>query len=112
MTLEEAIEALRAIPALVEAVEKLTVEVRSLKEQNKPLPEAHDDLPQLPPGCISLRDAQRRRFITVRQAAYLLQMSEKSVRRAIDRGLLRTSKGLRVIRIPSEEIENYTRYTV
>jgi len=35
MTLEEVSEALRAIPTLVEAVEKLTVEVQSLKESQE-----------------------------------------------------------------------------
>ena len=37
VTPEEITEALRAIPVLVEAVEKLTVEVRSPKEQNRQL---------------------------------------------------------------------------
>jgi hypothetical protein len=41
MTLEEVSQALQAIPALVEAVEKLTIEVRGLKDQTERRPGAY-----------------------------------------------------------------------
>jgi orotate phosphoribosyltransferase-like protein len=53
-----------------------------------------------------------RKFLTLKQTAEELNLCVKSVRRLIDRGLLKTSKGTRAVRIPIEEIEAYKRRTV
>jgi hypothetical protein len=66
----------------------------------------------LPKGFISVDDLSARKFVSIKQAAYLLNISEKSVRRAIDRGLLKASKGFRMKRIPVEEITRYQKLTV
>jgi hypothetical protein len=95
MTLEEVSEALRAIPALVDAVEKLRSEMHSFRQEfgkQKPQPV--------------------RKFLSLKQAAEELNVSEKSTRSLLHRGLLKSSKGLRVIRIPTDEIENYKRRTI
>ena len=52
------------------------------------------------------------KFLTLKQTAEELNLCVKSVRRLIDRGLLKTSKGTRAVRIPVEEIEAYKRRTV
>jgi excisionase family DNA binding protein len=49
---------------------------------------------------------------TVKETAQMLGISEKSVRRLIDRGLLRTSKALRHLLIPRSEIERFLRDTL
>jgi Helix-turn-helix domain len=53
-----------------------------------------------------------RKFLTLKQTAEELNLCVKSVRRLIDRGLLKTSKGTRAVRVPVEEIEAYKRRTV
>jgi hypothetical protein len=53
-----------------------------------------------------------RKFLTLKQTAEELNLCVKSIRRLIDRGLLKTSKGTRAVRIPIEEIEAYKRRTV
>ena len=52
------------------------------------------------------------KFLTLKQTAEELNLCTKSVSRLIDRGLLKTSKGTRAIRVPVEEIEAYKRRTV
>ena len=90
MTIEELVESLKAVPSLVAEVEKLKNEVHALRRESKPA----------------------RKFLSLQQAAEELNLCVKSVRRLMDRGLLKSSKGLRCVRIPIEEIENYKRRTV
>jgi excisionase family DNA binding protein len=53
-----------------------------------------------------------KKLLTLKEAAFVLSMSVKSVRRQIKRGLLKACKGLRTIRIPVEEINRYLDRTV
>ena len=46
-------------------------------------------------------------FFTVREAAAILNVSDKSVRRFIKRGLLNPSKAIRKILIPREQVINF-----
>jgi hypothetical protein len=48
---------------------------------------------------------------TIKDTAYLLSVSEKSVRRFLERGLLQTSKALRTKLITRESIENFIKMT-
>jgi len=49
---------------------------------------------------------------TIKETAYLLSVSEKSVRRFLERGLLQTSKALRTKLITRESIEKFVKATV
>lgn len=49
---------------------------------------------------------------SVKEAALILGVSEKSVRRLIDRGLLRPSRALRHLLIPRKEIERFLEETL
>jgi excisionase family DNA binding protein len=49
---------------------------------------------------------------SVKEVALILGLSEKSVRRLIYRGLLRSSKALRHLRIPRSEIEKFLERTM
>lgn len=46
-------------------------------------------------------------FLTVRQTALVLNMSEKSIRRLIKRGLFQPSKAVRKILIPRKQVETF-----
>jgi excisionase family DNA binding protein len=52
------------------------------------------------------------RFYSLKEAAVELNLSEATVRRLIDRGLLRPSKAVRHIRIPREQIDEFAHVTV
>lgn len=67
---------------------------------------------KVPHGCLSWEEAKTKRLLSIKQAAYLLGISEKSVRRQIDAGNIKASKALRHVRIPLDEIEAYQRRTV
>lgn len=48
---------------------------------------------------------------TIKDTARILSMSEKSVRRLLDRGLLKSSKALRTKLITAESIRNFASIT-
>ena len=54
----------------------------------------------------------QRLALSVSETAILLGVSEKSVRRLIDRGLIRPSRALRHLRIPRWEIDRFLRESV
>ena len=66
----------------------------------------------IPPGCLSWEQAKTKRFLSIKQVAYILEISDKSVRRKIDGGTIKASKALRHWRIPVSEIDAYQQRTV
>ena len=46
-------------------------------------------------------------FLTVSEVAYELRVSDKTVRRALSRGLFRASKAFRKLLIPREQVETF-----
>ena len=50
--------------------------------------------------------------VSVKTTARMLEISEKSVRRLIDRGLMKPSRALRVLRIPVAQIEKFLNDTL
>ena len=52
------------------------------------------------------------RFYSLRETAVELNLSEATVRRLIDRGLLSSSKATSLIRIPGEQIDEFARSTM
>ena len=46
-------------------------------------------------------------FFTVSEVAYELRVSDKTVRRALSRGLFRASKAFRKLLIPREQVETF-----
>jgi excisionase family DNA binding protein len=50
-------------------------------------------------------------FYTVKEAAKALNVSEKSVRRFLERGILKSSLALRKKLIPREQIKNFFKAT-
>jgi hypothetical protein len=80
-------------PTLLDAVRRLEGEISALRGEIRPRPST-------------------RKFLTLAQTAEELNLCTKTVSRLIQRGLLKASKGTRVIRVPLEEIETYKRRTV
>jgi hypothetical protein len=52
-----------------------------------------------------------RLFFTIKQTAYMLSVSEKSVRRFLERGLLKSHPALRTKLITRESIDAFTKIT-
>lgn len=106
-------EALYALPALLASSQSQYEQIRLLREEVASLRrERLVEEARKPVGCITWAEAQTKRFISVKQAAFLLNMSEKSIRRLIERCLIKVSKGLRHIRIPVEQVEAYGKRTI
>jgi hypothetical protein len=80
-------------PTLLDAVTRLERQVSALRHEMRPPPPT-------------------RSFLTLAQTAEELNLCTKTVTRLIQRGLLKASKGTRVIRVPFEEIEAYRKRTV
>jgi DNA-directed RNA polymerase specialized sigma24 family protein len=50
-------------------------------------------------------------LFTIKEAAYILSVSEKSIRRFLERGLLKSSHALRTKLITRESIEGFAKLT-
>jgi hypothetical protein len=77
--------ALECIPALVARVEALEAENARLRAKERPV----------------------RKWYNLKDAAAILELSQDTVRRYIERGLLKKSSLSYRIRIPAEEVENF-----
>jgi excisionase family DNA binding protein len=55
---------------------------------------------------------KNKRLYSLKETAVELNLSEATVRRLLARGLLRSSKATRHIRIPREQIDNFVRIAV
>jgi excisionase family DNA binding protein len=53
-----------------------------------------------------------KRFYSLKEAAAELNLSQATVRRLIDRGLLSRSKATSLVRIPGEQIDEFARATM
>ena len=100
MTLEEATEALRAIPALAKAVEKLTDEVRSLKEQNEPVRQRNPSKP-----IVKNLDEK---YLSRQELAAQVGCHPKTIQRAEASGLLKPIRfNSRMIRYKASEVARW-----
>jgi excisionase family DNA binding protein len=74
------------------------------------------DLERPPHRVADMRDTasgpRLRLAFSVKEAAQILGVSEKSVRRLVDRRLLRPSRALRHLLIPRKEIERFLDETI
>jgi excisionase family DNA binding protein len=70
----------------------------------------------IPPSPVKINSPinseNKRRAYTVNETAEIMGVSSKSIRRLIDRGLLRNSKALRKIIIPASEIDRFLKETL
>jgi len=89
-TLLSLIKGLSALPAVVERVDTLEAELASLR---KTLAESKAP----------------KKWLTLKQAAELLSLSQKTVRSYIDRGFLRKNEASRHILIPAEDVESFAK---
>jgi excisionase family DNA binding protein len=80
-----------------------------MTSETTPLPPPAETAPApvAPNGSAPLLPHPSRLAFTVQEAAQMLGVSDKTVRRLIDRRLLRASRALRHLRIPKNEIERF-----
>jgi hypothetical protein len=101
-------QAMRTFANMLCEVEELAKKVDRLLEKvdvitSRPVP---------PADSAKRSDALEKEFYTVKEVAAIIGTSEKSVRRLQKRGFFRSSKALRIKRIPRSEIDRYKRETV
>ena len=63
-------------------------------------------------GAVTPSGGKQRLALSISETADLLGVSDKSVRRLIDRGLIRPSRALRHLRIPRWEIDRFLRDSI
>lgn len=67
---------------------------------------------EIKPSNNGKTDSQPSKLLyTIKDTAHILSVSEKSVRRFLERGLLKTSHALRTKLITRESIENFVKAT-
>ena len=74
--------------------------------------QADPEVPRSKPAPEKRTAPEQKRFYTMKEVATQLSLSTKTVRRLIDRGLLRRSLATRVIRISNEELERFAQSTI
>ena len=57
------------------------------------------------------RGSMSRKFMTVQEAAEALNVSTKTIRRLVNRKLLRACKAFRRVLIPTEDVESFVERT-
>src|SRR4051812_49418551 len=98
-----------AIPQLVDRIGELEGKIAELGNKVDGINQPQET--KLLEGYVSAGEYAARKFFSVKETAFLLKMSEKTVRRLIDRNVLKSSKGIRLKRIPKESIEAYEKAT-
>lgn len=98
-----------AIPQLVDRIGELEGKIAELGNKLEAINQPQR--PKLPQGYVSPAEYASRKFFSVKETAFLLKMSEKTVRRLLDRNILKSSNGIRLKRIPKESIESYEKAT-
>jgi excisionase family DNA binding protein len=78
---------LQPSPVLLDALEAIRKEIAALR------------------GLLEVRQPKAKKWLTLKEAAEVLNVSEKTARRYITRGLLRRNAATRNIRIPAEDVE-------
>ena len=87
--------AIESLPSMIDSTRALQREIAALREDLK-----------------SNRSQSPKRFYNLKQAAEALNTSETSIRRYLERGLLRRSLAQGKIQIPASDIENFGARTI
>ena len=93
------LQAFASVPALVDSIQRLEI---LANEQNDRIALLTAQVRSVLAG-----KADKRKFLTVREAAERLSVCPESVRRLVRRGLLSKSSAFRTILIPVEDVENF-----
>ncbi len=110
--ISQAFRAFAALPKLVELLHRQSEEILAIRKEVMAMRENQHQPSDRPEGYIDPKTLAAMKYVTVKQAAFLLNMSAKSVRRLIERGLLKPSLGLRRKLIPVEDIDAYKKLTL
>ena len=104
-------QAFAALPTLVALLQEQRAEVSAMRAELKVLQNNHHSASEQQEGYISPQEYAARKFVSIKEAAFLLHLSTKSIRRLIERRILTSSKAVGVKRIPKEDIEAYQKGT-
>ena len=103
--------AFAALPTLVAMLQNQAEQISAVRAELKALQNNQHPPKGLPDGYVSPEEYAARKFVSIKEAAFLLHLSTKSIRRLIKRNILTSSKAVGVKRIPKEDIEIYQKET-
>jgi hypothetical protein len=109
--LAQMFQALAAVPTLVALLQEQANQISAVRAELKALQNNQHPPKGLPDGYVSPEEYAARKFVSIKEAAFLLHLSTKSIRRLIKRNILTSSKAVGVKRIPKEDIETYQKGT-
>ena len=105
--LAQMFQAFAAVPTLVALLQEQREQISAMRADLRVLQNNQHPASELPTGYISSQEYAARKFVSIKEAAFLLHLSTKSIRRLIERNVLTSSKAVGVKRIPKEDIEKY-----
>jgi TolA-binding protein len=109
-TLKEALEGFAALPAVLDTLRALQGQIRAMQGEIERLRRVSGNSEKEP--VITWQEAKGKRFVTLKQAAYLLGVSDWTVRRHLKRGLLYSSSATRHKLISVESLEEFSAKTI
>ncbi len=110
-TMREALEGFAVLPAVLTTLEQLRKQMGAMEREITALRKVSGSGDNEKP-VITWGEAKGKRFVSLKQAAYLLDVSEKTVRRLLERELLKSSSGTRHKKISVESLEEYSGKTI
>jgi hypothetical protein len=109
-TLKETLAAVDAYPKVLEVLKALQGQMQAIQGEIQALRRVSGSGGAVP--IITWREAKEKRFVSLKQAAYLLNVSEWTVRRQLKRGLLKCSSATRHKLISVESLEKFSENTI
>ena len=110
-TITEALNGFAVLPRVLTSLELIHVQMASMQAEIAALRKVSGNGDGEKP-LITWPEAKGKKFVSLKQAAYLLDVSDKTVRRLLDRGLLKASSGTRHRKVLVESIEEYGGRTI
>jgi hypothetical protein len=109
-TLKEALAGFAALPAVLETLQALQGQISAMQSEIERLRRVSGSDETAP--LITWQEAKGKKFITLKQAAYLLGVSDWTVRRHLKRGFLKSSSATRHKLISVESLEEFGAKTI
>lgn len=108
VTLTEAMEGFAVLPTVLSSLQELQKQMNDIQADLAAIHKQNGggDAP------FTWQKARGKQFVGIKEAAYLLDVSGSTVRRLLDRGLLKCSSATRHKKITVESLEEYSGKTI
>lgn len=109
-SIKDALEGFAALPSVLDSLEGVRRQMQSMQAEITALRKVSGGDAERP--LITWQQARGKQFVKLKEAAYLLGVSEKTIRRLLERDLLKCSSGIRHKQISVQSLEEYGGNTI